>query len=286
MSFLCTVIHTGKYNDLEILRDTTVGLFLGDDEGEEDVLLPRKYCPETFEIGDRLNVFVYRDSEDRKIATNLIPKILLHQFAVLKVNAVSNMGAFLDWGLEKDLLVPFSEQKNKLEEGRSYVVYLELDEVTDRLFASAKIDKYLENEFLRVEQGEEVELLVYSRSDLGYSVIVNGVHKGLIYATEVFKPMPIGTYTSGFVKLIRPDNKLDITLQIGGYENTIEPNTDQILNKLEMNQGVLPYGDKSSPESIYKEFGMSKKAFKKAIGNLYKDRKIEIDEEEIRLVKS
>ncbi|TNE81841.1 MAG: GntR family transcriptional regulator [Bacteroidetes bacterium] len=276
------MIATGRYNTLEIDRETTVGLFLVDDEGN-DVLLPRKYYPETFEIGDKLEVFIYRDSEDRQIATNLKPYIDLHKFAFLQVKSVGAMGAFLDWGMEKDLLVPFAEQQGRMEDGKWYVVYLELDDVTDRLFASAKVEKYLENEYLRVAAGDEVDLLVYSQSPLGYSVIVNQVHQGLIFNNEVFGDLAIGSELKGWVKQVRNDQKLDITLNRLGYENSNEPNAQHILAKLQQANGFLPYGDKSDPQVIYTQFGMSKKAFKKAIGSLYKNREIEIEEEGIRL---
>lgn len=276
------MIATGRYNTLEIDRETTVGLFLVDDEGN-DVLLPRKYYPESFEIGDKLEVFVYRDSEDRQIATNLKPFIEMHRFALLQVKSVGPMGAFLNWGMEKDLLVPFAEQHTRMEEGNWYVVYLELDDVTDRLFATSKIEKYLENEYLRVEKGDEVQVMVYSESPLGYSVIVNQVHQGLIFKNEVFGELAMGAELKGWIKQVRNDKKLDITLQPQGYEHSNEPNAQQILTKLKQAGGSLPYGDKSNPEAIYEVFGMSKKAFKKAIGLLYKNREIEIEEEGIRL---
>lgn len=279
------MIELGKYNDLEILRHTSVGLYLGDEEGE-DILLPNKYCPENFEIGDKLNVFVYRDSEDRKIATNLVPKIKLHEFVLMKVVAANSVGAFLDWGLEKDLLVPKAEQRILMEEGRSYVVYLELDEESDRLYGSSKIDKFLENDILRVEEGDEVDLMVYHHSDLGYSVIVNNLHQGLIYDNEVFKRLQMGEQLKGYVKEIRNGNKLDISVHPIGYDKFNEVNTGLILKQLKENDGYLAFTDKSSPEAIYSKFHISKKAFKKAIGALYKDRKITLEEEGIRLLPS
>lgn len=275
------MIEIGKYNELEILRETSVGLYLGDEEGE-DILLPLKYCPEEFEIGDKIRVFVYRDSEDRKIATNLEPKIHMHEFGLLQVKEMTQLGAFLDWGLEKDLMVPFSEQKVNMETGRWYVVYLHLDEKTDRLIGSAKLDKFLDNALLTVAQGDEVDLVVYHHSELGYSCIVNNVHSGLIYDNEVFQRLRVGQKLKGFVKLVRPDNKLDISLQPIGYEKATEVNTDKIMRLLKESGGFLPYGDKSSPDEIYATFGISKKAFKKAIGALYKEKFILIEEEGIR----
>ncbi len=277
------MIHIGQYNELEILRQTSVGLYLGDEAGE-DILLPTKYCPEKFEIGDKLRVFVYRDSEDRKIATNLVPKIHMHEFALLECKAVTQLGAFLDWGLEKDLMVPFAEQKVNMEEGRWYMVFLDLDEKTDRLYGSAKLDQFLDNKLLDVEEGDEVDLTVYHHSELGYSAIVNGKFSGLIFDNEVFQRLRVGQKLKGFVKKVRPDNKLDISLQPIGYEKATEVNTDKIMRLLSENSGFLPFSDKSSPDEIYATFGISKKAFKKAIGALYKDRKVVLEGTGVRAV--
>ncbi|HCS20334.1 MAG TPA: GntR family transcriptional regulator [Bacteroidetes bacterium] len=277
------MIEIGKYNELEILRQTSVGLYLGDEAGE-DILLPTKYCPEKFEIGDKLRVFVYRDSEDRKIATNLEPKIHMHEFALLECKDVTQLGAFLDWGLEKDLMVPFAEQKVNMEKGRWYVVFLDLDEKTDRLYGSAKLDQFLDNKVLDVEEGEEVDLTVYHHSELGYSAIVNEKYSGLIFDNEVFQRLRVGQKLKGFVKKVRPDNKLDISLQPIGYEKATEVNTDKIMRLLAENSGFLPFTDKSTPDEVYATFGISKKAFKKAVGALYKERKIVLEEEGIRLI--
>jgi uncharacterized protein len=278
------VIPIGQHQDLTILRHTTVGLFLGDEEGDEDVLLPNKYCPENFEIGDKLNVFVYRDHEERIIATNLQPKILLHQFAFLRVTSVSNVGAFLDWGLEKELLVPFREQRQKMEEGRWYIVYLDLDKKTDRLYATNKIEKRLKNETLSVRESEAVDIMVMKKTDLGYSVIVNQQHEGLIFESDIFTKLNIGDKIKGYVKQIRDDNKIDISLQPIGFENFNDPNCEMILNKLKAQKGFLPVTDKSTPEEIYAQFGISKKAYKKAIGTLYKQHKIILEADGIRLI--
>jgi uncharacterized protein len=279
-----TLIPIGQHQDLTILRHTTVGLFLGDEEGDEDVLLPNKYCPENFEIGDKINVFVYRDHEERIIATNLKPKILLHQFALLRVTSVSNIGAFMDWGLEKELLVPFREQRQKMEEGRWYIVYLDLDKKTDRLYATNKIEKRLKNDPLTVIEGEAVDLIVMKKTDLGFSVIVNQLHEGLIFDSDIFTKLNIGDKIKGYVKLIRDDNKIDISLQPIGFENFNDPNCELILNKLKAQKGFLPITDKSTPEEIHSKFGISKKAYKKAIGTLYKQRKIILQPDGIKLV--
>ncbi len=278
------MIPIGQHQDLTILRHTTVGLFLGDEDGDEDVLLPNKYCPENFEIGVKINVFVYRDHEERIIATNLKPKILLHQFALLRVTSVSNIGAFMDWGLEKELLVPFREQRQKMEEGRWYIVYLDLDKKTDRLYATNKIEKRLKNEPLTVIEGEAVDLIIMKKTDLGFSVIVNQLHEGLIFDSDIFTKLNIGDKIRGYVKQIRDDNKIDISLQPIGFENFNDPNCELILNKLKAQKGFLPITDKSTPEEIHSKFGISKKAYKKAIGTLYKQRKIILQPDGIKLV--
>lgn len=276
------MIEIGKYNELEILRHTSVGLYLGDESGE-DVLLPNKYCPNDVEQGDKLKVFVYRDHEERKVATNLKPKILLNDYALLRVTSMSDVGAFLDWGMEKDLMVPFNEQRQKMEEGRWYLVYMNIDKKTDRLYASNKLDKFLQNESLTVANGDEVDLIIMQKTDLGFSVIVNKEHKGLIYNNEIFKTLKVGDKLKGFVKNIRDDNKLDISLQPTGYDKSIDPNCELIMNRLNNNKGFLAISDSSTPDEIYATFGISKKAFKKAIGSLYKRQKITISPEGITL---
>jgi predicted RNA-binding protein (virulence factor B family) len=277
------VIAVGKHQELIVLRGVSVGLFLGDGQGEE-VLLPDKYCPAKYEVGAKMRVFVYRDHEERKVAVTTQPKILLHQFALLKVTDVSAVGAFVDWGMEKELFVPFKEQRRKMETGRWYIVYLDLDKETDRLYASNRLDNFLDNDTLTVQQGDEVDLLVAQKTELGFNVIVNHKHKGLVFGNEVFKPLNVGDKLKGFVKKIREDNKLDISLQPIGYRNAIDPNTDLILRKLSANNGRLALTDQSSPEEIYERLGISKKAFKKAIGALYKQGKIELLPQGIKLI--
>ncbi len=277
------MIAVGQYNELRILRETSVGLYLGDDAGE-DVLLPNKYCPKKFALDEKITVFIYRDHEDRKVATNITPKILLNKFAFLRVTDVSYVGAFMDWGMEKELLVPNNEQRQKMEVDRWYIVNMMLDAETDRLYASNKIEKHLDNETLTVTEGDAVELLVMQKTDLGYSVIVNNLHKGLIYENEIFKPLNIGDKLPGYVKNIREDNKLDISLQPIGYENFIDGTSQEVFAILQHNHGFMPVSDKSSPEEIYSKFGMSKKVFKKAIGSLYKEKKISISPEGIKIV--
>lgn len=276
------MIKLGEFNTLEILRSTSVGLFLGDNEGN-DILLPNKYIPESYEIGDNLNVFCYLDYEERPIATNIDPDVIVNEFQLLQVAQVNEFGAFLDWGLEKHLLVPFREQRNKMQEGQWYVVYCYLDAKSNRLVASNKLDKFLDNDQLTVRVREEVELIVTRQTDLGYEVIINHKHKGLVYFNEVFKKVSIGDRLTGCIKLIRPDNKIDVSLQPLG-EKVLEPAANKIYETLEAHGGYLPFHDKSHPDEIRAEFQMSKKTFKKGIGTLFKARKIDIKNDGIHLL--
>lgn len=276
------MLFIGKYNYLTIERVTSVGMFLSDVEGEE-VLLPNQYITDDMQVGDQIKVFVYLDSEDRPVATTQTPKIIRNEFAFLEVKDVSEYGAFLDWGLIKDLFVPFREQPKPMEIGEWHVVFLYLDQKTQRLLASAKIDKFLETDRLTVSEGEEVDVLVWQKTDLGYNVVVNQYHKGLIYANEVFQPLEIGDSLKGYVKKIREENKLDISLQKTGYE-VVEPVAKQILEELQKGKGFLNLSDNSSPEDIYKRLKISKKVFKKAIGGLYKQGIIRITNDGIYLV--
>lgn len=277
------MLHIGLKNTLRILRGTGVGMFLGDEEGN-DVLLPKKYVPENVIVGDYIRVFIYRDSEDRIIATNLEPKIQLNQFACLQVKSVTAIGAFLDWGLEKDLFVPFREQNKKMEEGRWYAVFLYLDKETDRLVASCKVNRYFEKENIDLKIGQEVDLLIFEETDLGLNAIINNKYKGLIYENEIFQRIKIGTRTKGFVKNLRDDNRVDLSLQKQGYAN-IEPNAERILDKLKANNGFLDVSDKSDSNYIMYMLEMSKKTFKKAVGALYREKTIRIEEDGIYLNK-
>lgn len=283
------MIEIGKYNTLKILRDTKVGLFLGDlendPEGKNDILLPNKYVPNEFEIGEELVVFVYLDHEQRPVATTLEPYVVLNEFALLRVNYINQIGAFMDWGMEKDILVPFKEQARPMEKGKRYLVYLYMDKKTNRLVASSKLNQFLKNDHLTVEKGEEVDLIVSHITDLGINVIINEKHKGLLYKDEVYDDsIRTGDRMRGFVKNIRPDHKIDVTLQIQGYQS-IEPNAQKIMDELRASRGFLRLNDNSHPEDIKTVLKMSKKTFKKAIGALYKEKLIEIKEDGIYLVK-
>lgn len=277
------MIELGRTNRLQALRMTSVGMFLGHSSGE-DVLLPNKYVPETLAVDDFINVFVYTDSEDRIIATTLLPLLEREEFGVLKVVSVTTFGAFMDWGLEKDLLVPHREQAEPMEVGRSYPVYIYYDKTTDRLVGSTKINKFLEEgEMPDLEVGDEVALLVYERTDLGHNVVVNNRYRGLIYASETFRVLRPGDQVQGYVKHIRDDFRIDIRLQKAGYQK-VEPNAQLILDKLEQSNGFLPLTDHSDPQLIYRMLEMSKKTFKQAIGALYRERRIVLEEKGIRLV--
>ena len=274
-------MQIGEYNTLEILRDTKVGLFLGD--GTNDVLLPNKYVPKEFQIGDSLTVFVYLDHEERPVATTLKPYVKLNEFAHLKVNYINEFGAFLNWGMEKDLFVPFREQARPMQEGKRYLVYCFMDEKTKRLVASSKTQQFLDKEEANYANGEEVNLIISHISDAGVNVIINEKHRGLAYANEVYGVIKPGLRMKGYIKQVRPDGKLDVSLRKLGVE-AIEPSAQVILDELKANKGFLRLNDNSHPEDIKTVLKMSKKTFKKAIGTLYKQKQIEIKEDGIYLV--
>src|SRR5690554_1485676 len=276
------MIKLGEYNTLEILRETEPGLYLGDEE-DNVVLLPHKYKPETYEIGDKLKVFIYLDNEERPIATTLEPFLLLNTFGYLHCSDVTEFGAFMDWGLEKQLFVPFKEQARPMKKGSWYIVYLYMDEQTNRLVGSSKTNHFLQNENLTVEAFQEVEILVTHITEKGANAIVNGVHHGLIYVDDIFEDIRSGDRMKAFIKKIREDNKIDLVLQAPGYRS-IEPNANFIREELEAAGGFLPLHDKTDPETIKNQLGMSKKSFKKAIGTLYKDKQIIIREDGIELI--
>ena len=281
------MIEIGKYNTLTILRETKVGLYLGlpeeNKDPSKDILLPIKYIPNEFEIGEEIIVFVYLDHEERPVATTLEPYILLNEFALLRVNYVNQVGAFMDWGMEKDILVPFREQARPMEKGKRYLVYLYMDEKTNRLVASSKTNQFLNNDHITVENGEEVDLIVSHITEVGINVIINEKHKGLLYKNEVYDDLRTGDRIVGFIKNIRPDGKIDVSANKLGFEN-IEPSAKTILDELKASRGFLRLNDDSNPEDIKTVLKMSKKTFKKAIGTLYKEKLIEIKEDGIYLI--
>ena len=268
------MIQLGEFHDLKMIRSTDFGVYLENEEGDE-VLLPNKYVPENWSPNDEIRVFVYLDHEERPVATTLEPKVKLDEFAKLKCVDSSKFGAFLDWGLEKHLFVPFKEQVIPMKPGEEYLIFCYLDLETERLAASSKVHAFLDNSNLTVKPFEEVDLLISNETELGYNVIINQLHLGLIYHDDVFKPLEIGKSLKGFIKKIREDNKIDVALQRPGYRS-IEPNAQKILDKLKVEGGFLNVTDKSDPEKIKNELQMSKKSFKKAAGSLYKQRLIDI----------
>jgi predicted RNA-binding protein (virulence factor B family) len=272
----------GKMNTLPVLRSSDFGLFLdGGDLG--DILLPKRYVSADLKPGDSTEVFVMLDSEDRLTATTLKPYAMVDEFAHLRVVSVTGIGAFLDWGMPKDLLVPFREQKVKMREGESYVVRIYLDRASGRLAASAKLDKALDKTDPTYEAGDQVDLLICAKTDLGYKAIINGLHWGVIFHNEIFKPLTRGQKVSGFIKQVREDGKIDLCLHKPGYEKVIDL-TDVILNHMKAQGGFMAISGSSSPEEIHALFGVSKKTYKKAIGALYKKRLIEFTDNGTKLV--
>ncbi|PHX62381.1 MAG: GntR family transcriptional regulator [Flavobacteriales bacterium] len=275
------MLQIGVYHTLKIDRETKVGLFLVNET--DDVLLPNKYVPNDFAIGDDLTVFVYLDHEERPVATTLKPLITLNSFAVLQVNYINKFGAFLNWGMEKDLFVPFKEQARPMEKDKRYIVTMYLDKQTGRLAASSKINQFLDKEPLDIEVGQEVDLMVSHITEIGINVIINLKFRGLAYQNEVFETVSPGYKTKGYIKTIRPDGKIDVSFQKQGFE-AIDDSAQQVLEALKQNDGVLRLNDNSHPEEIKSVMKMSKKTFKKAIGSLYKQKLIDINNEGIQLV--
>lgn len=274
-------IILGDYNNLEIVKRVSFGLYLdGDEDGE--ILLPAKYVPDGYDIGDIIKVFVYLDNEERLVATTEEPLAKVGDFALLRVAWTNDYGAFLDWGLLKDLFVPFSEQEGKMVKGNSYLVYVTIDRKSYRIYASARLDKYLSRTKPPYETNEEVDIIVWRRTDLGWKVIVNGNHSGLVFANEVFRDLKTGDRLKGYVKRVRTDGKIDIALQRHGVAGD-DDSSMRLLSAIEAQRGFLPLNDNSSPDEIYSMLGMSKKAFKRAAGKLYKQRLIIIDDDGLRL---
>ena len=266
------MVLVGQYNVLEVIRNAEFGLYL--DDGAEGILLPKRFVPPRSKIGDKLKVFVYHDSENRLIATTQVPKGISGDIVTLKVVSVTPQGAFLDWALMKDLFVPRSQQLMGMRVGGEYLVKIYVDEQTGRVAASEKIDSFLSNDTLTVKELESVNLTVYRRTDIGYVVIINNLHTGVLHFNEIYRSINIGDKFQGYVKTIRPDNKIDVVLGKPGYQR-VEDETEKVLRLLEENNGYLPYNDKSDPEDIYQFFGMSKKTFKMTTGALFKQGKIQ-----------
>ena len=277
-------IELGKFNQLEVVKEVDFGLYLdGGDEGE--ILLPTRYVPEDCKVGDMLNVFLYLDIDERLIATTLTPLVQVGQFACLEVSWVNQFGAFLNWGLMKDLFVPFSEQKRKMQVGRSYVVHAHVDEESYRIVASAKVERYLSKDMPDYAPGAEVDILIWQKTDLGFKAIIDNKYSGLLYENEIFRALETGMQMKAFVKQVREDGKVDLILQKPGFEK-VDDFSKTLLEYIREHGGRINLNDKSPAEDIYDTFGVSKKTFKKGVGDLYKKRLISLHENGITLAES
>ena len=274
------MIQIGRYNILKVIRKTEIGVYL--DDGADGILLPKRFVPQGIRVGEEIEVFLYHDSENRVIATTQQPKGIVGDIIMLECVSTTGAGAFLDWGLMKDLFVAKSQQLGLMRKGGEYLVKIYIDKQTGRVAATQKIEFQLSNDNLTVKEMDEVNLVAYRKSDIGWVMIINNIHTGVLHDSEVFRDIEPGDQLKGFIKTIRTDNKIDLVLGKAGYKK-VEDESEKILRLLSENKGSLSYNDKSSPEDIYSVFGMSKKTFKMTIGLLYKLRKITIDENGITL---
>ena len=275
------MIKVGEFNTLRVIRTVDFGVFL--DDGKEGILLPKRFVPAGLKVGDELEVFVYHDSEDRLIATTQKPLGTVGEIVALKAVSATKQGAFLDWGLMKDLFVPKSKQLGTMRVGGIYIVRIYIDEQTGRVAATEKIESFLSNEDLDLKEKDAVDLLVYRRTDIGYLCIINGKHTGVLHFSDIYQNIQVGDRLKGYVRKIREENKIDLALGERGYQR-VSGEAGKILELLEQHGGFLPYHDKSDPEDIYDNLGMSKKAFKMAIGNLFKQKLIRIKENGIEKI--
>lgn len=271
-------MNIGEFNEMTVLREVSFGVFL--DDGKEGILLPKRFLPEGLKVGDSVRVFIYHDGEGRLIATTQTPKAMAGDFARLKVVDVNRQGAFLDNGLMKDLFVPNSKMRDRMKVGGEYLVYVYLDLETRRLTATEKFDYVLSSDKLTVEEKDDVMMVVYRRTDIGYVVIINGKHTGVLHFSDIFQTIRVGDKLKGYIKKVYDDNRIDVALGNRGY-GRIEGESDKILRMLKEAGGFLPYHDKSNPDEIYEVFGMSKKAFKMAVGKLYKEKRISLQKDGI-----
>ncbi|MCX6298391.1 MAG: S1-like domain-containing RNA-binding protein [Bacteroidetes bacterium] len=274
-------IEVGAYNTMKVCRKVAFGFYL--DDGAEGILLPIRFAPQGLQIGDDIKVLIYHDSDNRLIATTQIAKAVVGDIVKMKVVEVTKQGAFLDWGLMKDLFVPVSKQLSGMRLGAEYLVKLYLDEMTGRVAATEKIDAVLKNDNLTVNEKDIVSLIVYRQTELGYAMIINNQHIGLLHTNEIYRDLVIGEKLEGFIKTIRPDNKIDVVLGKPGFQK-VEDEGAKVLRLLQEHDGYLPYHDKSEPQEIYDFFGMSKKVFKMTIGGLYKQQKIAFTKTGIQLI--
>ncbi len=277
------MVEIGQVNRLGVIKIVDFGVYL-DGKQLGEILLPSRYVPQGCKLSDWITVFIYRDSDDLLIATTELPLARVGECACLKVTDITGIGAFLDWGLPKDLLVPYNMMYRPMQLEQSYVVYLMLDPQTDRIVATSKLDEVLREESDDFVPKQEVDLLIWGQTDLGYKAVINNTHLGLIYKNEVFKPLRYGQRLKGYIKAIRPDNRIDLSLQ-QSFRQTLDELSQKIIDDLTAKGGTSKLTDKSPPEEIYYKFGVSKKAFKKTLGKLYKDRLIVIEKDQITLVK-
>ena len=278
------MIKLGQYSKLQVIKKMDFGYFLNA-ENYGEILLPKKHAPSKLAVGDFIDVFIYLDTEDKPIATTQKPKVCVGEFAYLKALDVNATGAFLDWGLDKDLMVPFSEQHRPMETGRSYLIYVYVDKVDNRITASSKIDKFLKDEKPhQFKAGQAVDVIIANSTDLGYKAIINHSHWGVLYKNEVHQRLSFGQSITAFIKQLRPDGKIDLALSLAAGKETRDKTEQLILSKLKSTQGFLAVHDKSDPEIIADLFGISKGAFKKAVGALYKQKIIVIKDDGIHLL--
>ncbi len=276
------MLEIGKLNKLKVVKEVDFGIYLdGFEQGE--ILMPIRYVPQNTLVDSEIECFIYLDSEDRLIATTETPTIMVGEFALLKAREVNRVGAFMDWGLMKDLLVPFAEQTMTIEVDHDYFVYCYVDTETQRIVGSCKLDKFLDNVPPTYEVGDEVDIMVCNLTDIGYNVIVNNLHWGMLYKNEVFRPLKRGEQTKAYIKKIREDDKIDLSITKPGFQK-IDDTAELILTKVVEHSGFLPLTDKSDPDTIYKILGISKKSFKMTIGVLYKQRLITLEKDGIKLV--
>lgn len=277
------MVLLGQYNTLPVLKLVDFGLYLDGGDGLE-ILMPKRYMPEGAKEGDELRVFVYQDSEARLIATNEHPYATVGQIASMRINSVNQVGAFADWGTSKELLIPHREQAQRMEEGRRYLIYVYIDQVSGRIAGTSKLDKYLNNVPPTYEAGEEVEALIWKPTPMGWKVIINQKHTGLLYQNQIFQELHTGERLRAWVRGVRDDDKIDLSLQPLGYRQMIDPAEATILKALHNHNGFMPLTDRSTPELIAFELQMSKKTFKKAIGALYKQQRIVLLPDGIKLL--
>ncbi len=275
------MLKVGQYNTLRVIKEVDFGMYL--DGGSDEILLPKRYVPAGLKIDDEIEVFVYYDNEQRLIATTDKPYGVVGEIVYMEVSDLSPHGAFLKWGIMKDLFVPISQQSIRMKVGDFRFVKIFIDEQTGRVAATEKIDKYISNADLTVTELDPVTILIYKKTDIGYKSIINNKHLGLLHFSDVFQDLEIGNKVNGFIKHIRPDNKLDLALGTRGYTKVVD-NESKIISLLQHNADYLPYNDKSNPEEIYSYFGMSKKTFKMVLGALYKKKKIEFTQTGIKLI--